>query len=205
MLTCFNAILLCLHEGRGDLTIIGGIFVQPYQPPPWALKRVFEYLVGNWERWLLSPALVVGGGGEGLEDSLYRCLSVRPCGMPSISKKSCLFRVFTWEHLGLAGGLRAAEGGTAMGLDCGISRTHYQISFFRDEKRLDYIVIRLLLSLSSLSRALALRSENLSLLVCEWWGLSGRQQTWPRHPRGPHLIPPPLSKLGTSGHTSIIS
>lgn len=88
--------------------------------------------------------------------------------MPSISEKSCLFRVFTWKPLGLATGLSAAEGDAAMGLDRGISRTHYQISFFRAEKRLDKILIRLLLSLSTLSRVLALRSEDSFWLVCEW-------------------------------------
>lgn len=55
-----------------------------------------------------------------------------------------------------------------MGLDRGISRTHYQISFFRAENRLDKILIRLLLSLSPLSRVLALRSENSFWLVCGW-------------------------------------
>lgn len=88
--------------------------------------------------------------------------------MLSISEKSCLFRVFTWKPLGLAGVLSVAEGGTAMGLDRGISRTHYQISFFRAENRLDKILIRLLLSLSPLSRVLALRSLNSFWLVCGW-------------------------------------
>lgn len=123
------------------------------------------WMVNERGGFCLKPLVVVLVVERGwLGASLYRCVSVRPCGMPSISEKSCLFRVFTWKPLGLAG-----EGGTAMGLDHGISRTHYQISFFREEKRLDYIVIHfLLLSLSTLSRALALRSEDSFWLVCEW-------------------------------------
>lgn len=131
--------------------------------------------------------------------SLYRHLSLylashgRSCGTPTIFEKSCPLGVFTWKSLGLARGQSVAEGGMAMGTDPGISRTHYQSNFFRDEKRLHQTVIHLpLLSLSTLSRALALRSESSFLLVCERGGLSGRQQTWPGQSGGPHLTPAPL-------------